>query len=53
MRVAVIGCGSIGLQAHLPVCQAEGHEVVGAVDPMPARLAIFREAAGPSRFKAF
>ena len=46
MRVAVIGCGGMGLKAHLPACQAEGHEIVAAVDPVPARLELFRDAAG-------
>src|SRR5215471_10303761 len=46
VRVAIIGCGSMGLLGHLPACQAEGIEVVAAVDPMPARLAMFRDAAG-------
>ena len=48
MRVAVIGCGGMGLNAHLPACRAEGHDVVAAVDPTPARLEIFRAAAGLS-----
>src|SRR5262249_10057513 len=46
VRVAIIGCGSMGLLGHLPACQAEGIEVVAAADPMPARLAMFRDAAG-------
>lgn len=46
MRIAVIGCGGMALKAHLPAWQAEGHDVVAAVDPTPARLELFRDAAG-------
>ena len=46
MRVAVIGCGGMALKGHLPAWQAENHDIVAAVDPTPARLEIFRDAAG-------
>src|SRR5438876_10060780 len=45
MRIAMIGCGGMGLRGHLPAWQAEGFEVVAAADPVPARLALFRDAA--------
>jgi UDP-N-acetylglucosamine 3-dehydrogenase len=47
MRVAIIGCGNIGLKFHLPACQNEpGVTLVGAADPTPSRLELFREASG-------
>ena len=42
----MIGCGGMGLKGHLPAWQAEGHDIVAAVDPTPARLDLFRDAAG-------
>jgi predicted dehydrogenase len=47
MRVGIIGCGNIGLRFHLPACQREpGVTLVGAADPTPSRLELFRETAG-------
>ena len=47
MRVGIIGCGNVSLNVHLPACLAEPSvEVVGAADPTPARLGLFRQRAG-------
>lgn len=47
MRIGLIGCGNIGVNAHIPGVQAnEGMTVVAAADPTPERLAAAGEAAG-------
>jgi predicted dehydrogenase len=47
MRLGVIGCGNISLRFHLPAClETEGIQIVAAADPTPARLEVFRAAAG-------
>ena len=47
MRIGLIGCGNIGINAHIPAVQAnEGMTIVAAADPTPARLAAAGEAAG-------
>jgi predicted dehydrogenase len=39
MRIGLIGCGNIGVNAHLPAVQAtEGMAIVAAADPTPERL---------------
>jgi predicted dehydrogenase len=46
-RIAIIGCGNIGLRFHLPACQSQpGVTLVGAADPTHSRLELFREASG-------
>lgn len=40
LRVGVIGCGNVALRAHLPALRRQpGVQVVGVVDPVPARRA--------------
>ncbi len=47
MRIGLIGCGNIGVNAHIPGVKAnDGMEVVAAADPTPERLAAAGEAAG-------
>jgi predicted dehydrogenase len=37
---AIVGCGSVACQAHIPAwCQAPACEIIAVVDPEPARLA--------------
>lgn len=46
MRIGLIGCGNIGVNAHIPGVKANaGMEVVAAADPTPERLAAAGEAA--------
>jgi predicted dehydrogenase len=47
VRLGVIGCGNVGLRLHLPACLEDPEvDVVAAADTTPARLEMFREAAG-------
>ena len=47
MRIGLIGCGNIGVNAHIPGVKAnDGMTVVAAADPTPERLAAAGEAAG-------
>ncbi|MCA9877637.1 MAG: Gfo/Idh/MocA family oxidoreductase [Thermomicrobiales bacterium] len=47
MRIGLIGCGNIGVNAHIPGVRAnEGMQIVAVADPTPARLAAAGEAAG-------
>jgi predicted dehydrogenase len=47
MRIGLIGCGNIGVNAHIPAVAAnEGMTIVAAADPTPERLAAAGEAAG-------
>jgi predicted dehydrogenase len=47
MRIGLIGCGNIGVNAHIPAVAAnEGMAIVAAADPTPARLQAAAEAAG-------
>jgi predicted dehydrogenase len=47
MRIGVIGCGNVSLNIHLPAwLEQPGLQIVGAADPTPARLEMFRERAG-------
>ena len=47
MRIGLIGCGNIGLNAHIPAVAAnEGMTIVAAADPTPDRLAAAGAAAG-------
>ena len=49
MRIGLIGCGNIGVNAHIPGVKAnDGMEIVAAADPTPERLAAAGEAAGLS-----
>jgi len=46
MRIGLIGCGNIGVNAHVPGVKAnEGMVIVAAADPTPERLAAAGEAA--------
>lgn len=46
MRIGLIGCGNIGVNAHIPGVKAnDGMEIVAAADPTPERLAAAGEAA--------
>jgi predicted dehydrogenase len=39
MRIGLIGCGNVGVNAHIPAVQAnEGMAIVAAADPTPERL---------------
>src|SRR5215208_5175441 len=39
MRIGLIGCGNVGVNAHIPSVQAnEGMRIVAAADPTPERL---------------
>lgn len=47
MRIGLIGCGNIGVNAHVPGVKAnEGMAIVAAADPTAERLAIAGEAIG-------
>ena len=47
MRVGLIGCGNVGVNAHIPAVQAnEGMTIVTAADPTPERLQAAAAAAG-------
>jgi predicted dehydrogenase len=47
MRIGLIGCGNIGVRAHIPAVQAnEGMTIAAAADPTPANLRAAAEAAG-------
>src|SRR5215217_7713084 len=47
MRIGLIGCGNVGVNAHIPAVQAnEGMTIVAAADPTPERLQAAAEAAG-------
>jgi len=47
MRVAVVGCGNIGLHRHVPALQAiEGVTIAAVADPTPARLREAQQAVG-------
>jgi predicted dehydrogenase len=47
MRIGLIGCGNIGVNAHIPAVQAnEGMTIVAAADPTPERLQAAAAAAG-------
>jgi predicted dehydrogenase len=47
MRIGLIGCGNIGVNAHIPAVAAnEGMRIVAAADPTPQRLQAAAEAAG-------
>ena len=45
MRIGLIGCGNIGVNAHIPAVAAnEGMTIVAAADPTPERLHAAAEA---------
>jgi predicted dehydrogenase len=47
MRIGMIGCGNVGVNAHIPAVQAnEGMTIVAAADPTPERLQAAATAAG-------
>lgn len=48
LRVAIVGCGNVALNFHLPAYQVQPdrYEVVGLADPTPERLQLGRELAG-------
>jgi len=47
MRIGLIGCGNVGVNAHIPAVQAnEGMTVVVAADPTPERLQAAAAVAG-------
>src|SRR5215207_10440753 len=47
MRIGLIGCGDVGVNAHIPAVQAnEGTTIVAAADPTPERLQAAATAAG-------
>lgn len=47
MRIGLIGCGNIGVNAHIPAAMAnDGMAIVAAADPTPARLEAAAAAAG-------
>ena len=48
LRVAIVGCGNVALNFHLPAYQAlpDRYEVVGLADPTPDRLALGQRLAG-------
>src|SRR5215216_3715792 len=47
MRIGLIGCGNVGVSAHIPAVQAnEGMTIVAAADPTPERLQAAAAAAG-------
>ena len=47
MRIGLIGCGNVGVSAHIPAVQAnEGMTIVAAADPTPERLQTAAAAAG-------
>jgi predicted dehydrogenase len=49
MRIGLIGCGNIGVNAHIPAVQiTDGMTIVAAADPTPERLQAAAEAAGLS-----
>jgi predicted dehydrogenase len=47
MRIGLIGCGNVGVNAHIPSVQAnEGMTICAAADPTPERLQVAATAAG-------
>src|SRR5215208_3111172 len=47
MRIGLIGCGNVGVNAHIPAVQAnEGMTIVAAADPTSERLQVAAAAAG-------
>ncbi|HEX5992250.1 MAG TPA: Gfo/Idh/MocA family oxidoreductase [Thermomicrobiales bacterium] len=47
MRIGLIGCGNVGVNAHIPAAQAnEGLTIVAAADPTPERIQAAAAAAG-------
>jgi predicted dehydrogenase len=47
MRIGLVGCGNVGVNAHIPAVQAnEGMTIVAAADPSPERLQAAAVAAG-------
>src|SRR5215212_2042297 len=47
MRIGLIGCGKVGVSAHIPAGHAnEGMTIVAAADPTPERLQAAAAAAG-------
>jgi predicted dehydrogenase len=47
MRIGLIGCGNVGVNAHIPAVQTnEGMRIVAAADPTPERLQAAAAAAG-------
>jgi predicted dehydrogenase len=47
MRIGLIGCGNVGVNAHIPAVQAnEGMTIVAVADPTPERLQVTAAAAG-------
>src|SRR4051812_9685383 len=47
MRIGLIGCGNVGVNAHIPAVQAnDGMTIVAAADPTPERLQAAAAAAG-------
>jgi len=47
MRIGLIGCGNVGVNAHIPAVQAnEGMIIVAAADPTPERLQAAAAAVG-------
>ena len=46
MRIGLVGCGNVGVNAHIPAVQAnEGMTIVSAADPTPERLQAAAAAA--------
>jgi predicted dehydrogenase len=46
MRIGLIGCGNVGVNAHIPAVQANaGMSIVAVADPTPERLLAAAEAA--------
>lgn len=48
LRVAIVGCGNVALNFHLPAYQAlpDTYEIVGLADPTPDRLTLGQQLAG-------
>jgi predicted dehydrogenase len=46
MRIGLIGCGNVGVNAHIPAVQAnDGMTIAAAADPTPERLQAAAAAA--------
>jgi predicted dehydrogenase len=47
MRIGLVGCGNVGVNAHIPAVRAnEGMTIIAAADPTPERLQEAAAAAG-------
>jgi predicted dehydrogenase len=55
LRVALVGCGNIAVNSHLPAFLADParYQVVAVADPTASRMEIAREAAGLGPERAF